>query len=105
MTAGRCCDYRCAMTSPIIPSPHTSSAAATARAANDRQPYALLRPARQTMPVVFASPHSGVDYPPELLAAVRLDPQALRRSEDSFVADLFAHAPSCGGPLLPPPPP
>jgi len=88
------------MTSPIIPSPHTSSAAATARAANDRQPYALLRPARQTMPVVFASPHSGVDYPPEFLAAVRLDPQALRRSEDSFVDELFAAAPSCGAPLL-----
>ena len=63
-------------------------------------PYALRRPARQTMPVVFASPHSGVDYPAEFLAAARLDRRSLRRSEDAFVDELFAAAPAAGAPLL-----
>ena len=52
------------------------------------------------MPVVFASPHSGRIYPAELLAAARLDPVALRRSEDGFVDELFAAAPALGAPLL-----
>ena len=34
------------------------------------------------------------------MAAVRLDPVTLRRSEDSFVDDLFAAAPEHGAPLL-----
>jgi N-formylglutamate deformylase len=63
-------------------------------------PFALHRPARQTMPLVFASPHSGRDYPPAFLAAARLDPLALRRSEDSFVDELFAAAPRHGAPLI-----
>ncbi len=63
-------------------------------------PYLLTRPARRTAPVVFASPHSGRAYPPEFLAAARLDPLALRRSEDGFVEELFAAAPELGAPLL-----
>ena len=80
-------------------SPHSAFPTAP-RPANDRHPFALLRPARQSLPVIFASPHSGVDYPAEFLAAARLEPQALRRSEDSFVDELFAAAPACGAPLL-----
>ena len=68
--------------------------------ANDRPPFALRRPARQTVPVVLASPHSGIDYPAEFLAAARLDPVSLRRSEDAFVDELFAAAPEAGAPLL-----
>lgn len=60
----------------------------------------VLAPPEQTVPVVFASPHSGRDYPAEFVAASRLDPQALRRSEDSFVEELFASAPVHGAPLL-----
>ena len=52
------------------------------------------------MPVVFASPHSGIDYQAEFLAAARLDPQSLRRSEDCYVDELFAAAPRLGAPLL-----
>ncbi|MBR0668800.1 N-formylglutamate amidohydrolase [Roseomonas hellenica] len=63
-------------------------------------PYALLRPAPQTMPLVLASPHSGREYPAALLDASRLDAHALRRSEDSFVDELFAAAPLQGAPLL-----
>ena len=63
-------------------------------------PIVVLRPARQTIPVIFASPHSGRSYPCELLAASRLDGLSLRRSEDSFVDELFAAAPEHGAPLL-----
>jgi N-formylglutamate deformylase len=63
-------------------------------------PLTLLRPAEQAAPLVFASPHSGRDYPADFVAAARLDPLELRRSEDSFVDELFAAAPSHGAPLL-----
>ena len=49
---------------------------------------------------VFASPHSGRHYPPAFLARARLALQMLRRSEDSFVDELFAHAPTAGAPLI-----
>jgi N-formylglutamate amidohydrolase len=60
----------------------------------------LREPAAPRLPLVVASPHSGADYPADFLAASRLDPLALRRSEDSFVDELFAGAPSLGAPLL-----
>ncbi len=63
-------------------------------------PFYLLRPAVRTAPVIFASPHSGRDYPAEFIAAARLDALGLRRSEDSFVDELFAQAPDHGMPLL-----
>jgi N-formylglutamate deformylase len=63
-------------------------------------PFTLARPAVQTAPLVFASAHSGQDYGSEFVASVRLDPLGLRRSEDSFVDELFAAAPACGAPLL-----
>lgn len=63
-------------------------------------PFEVLRPAAQTIPVVFASPHSGNRYPQSFVAAARLDPLALRRSEDAFVDELFAAAPGLGAPLL-----
>jgi N-formylglutamate amidohydrolase len=57
-------------------------------------------PSARSLPLVLASPHSGSEYPAEFLAASRLDPLALRRSEDSFVDELFAAAPRLGAPLL-----
>ena len=57
-------------------------------------------PARQTVPVVFSSPHSGRDYPAKFVAASCLDSVKLRRSEDSFVDELFGAAPRHGAPLL-----
>jgi N-formylglutamate amidohydrolase len=71
-----------------------------AAAATLIEPYRLTRPTRQRMPVVFASAHSGRDYPADFVAASRLDPLALRRSEDCFVEELFAAAPEHGAPLL-----
>src|SRR5882724_11981257 len=64
------------------------------------QPIEVLAPPEQRLPVVLASPHSGAEYPPDLLAASRLDPHALRRSEDSFVDEIFAGGPDLGAPLL-----
>ncbi|HZP99604.1 MAG TPA: N-formylglutamate amidohydrolase [Reyranella sp.] len=60
----------------------------------------VIRPARQTLPLVFASPHSGCNYPAEFVQGSNLDPLSLRRSEDSFVDRLFAAAPARGAPLL-----
>ena len=64
------------------------------------QPFEILAPDRQTMPVVFSSPHSGRDYAPEFLAATKTDLASLRQLEDSFVDELFAAAPDLGAPLL-----
>ena len=60
----------------------------------------ILTPKEQTLPLVFASPHSGSYYPPELLASSRLDPVTLRRSEDCFVDEIFGSAPALGAPML-----
>src|SRR2546430_2752548 len=57
-------------------------------------------PAARALPPVLASPHSGAEYPSALLAASRLDPLTLRRSEDSFVDVLFGAGPELGAPLL-----
>ncbi|NDG48980.1 MAG: N-formylglutamate amidohydrolase, partial [Rhodospirillales bacterium] len=76
--------------------------ASLATAAPDaaRPAFLLLRPGRALSPVIFASAHSGRDYPAEFVAAARLDALALRRSEDSFVDELFGAAPELGAPLL-----
>jgi len=60
----------------------------------------LQRPAVQKAPLVLTSPHSGRMYPAEFLAASRLDATAIRRSEDSFVDELFGAGPKLGVPLL-----
>ena len=62
--------------------------------------FLLKRPLRQAGPVIFASPHSGRDYPPDFLARAVLDRQAIRSSEDAFVDQLFDAAPASGAPLL-----
>ena len=62
--------------------------------------FDLTRPVQHVAPLVFVSAHSGRDYPEEFLAAARLDAVALRKSEDAFVEELFAAAPSLGAPLL-----
>ena len=58
------------------------------------------QPQRRTLPIVLASPHSGRTYPADLVNASRLDPVTLRRSEDSFVDEIFAGACRLGAPLL-----
>jgi len=63
-------------------------------------PFRLDRPVRQTVPFLFASPHSGRSYPASLLENTRLDATTLRRSEDAFVDELFAGVVQLGAPLL-----
>jgi N-formylglutamate amidohydrolase len=73
---------------------------ATAGGARPAMPCEVLALGGQMLPVVVASPHSGGGYLPEFLAQSCLDEQALRRSEDSYVDELFAGAPELGAPLL-----
>lgn len=63
-------------------------------------PVLVRAPDRRRAPLVFASPHSGRSYPAAFVAASRLDPIRLRRSEDAFVDLLFAAAPVHGAPLV-----
>lgn len=67
------------------------------------QPFNLYRPAGYPAgagPLVLNSPHSGRNYTAEFRASSRLDAQTLRLSEDSFVDELFASAPSHGASLI-----
>ena len=59
-----------------------------------------IEPHRLTSPLIFSSPHSGSIYPERFLAASRLDPLTLRRSEDAFVDELFLPCVALGAPLL-----
>jgi len=63
-------------------------------------PFAIARPAQLDVPLVFNSPHSGRVYPGAFLAASRLDPLTLRRSEDAFVDELFGFVTDLGAPFL-----
>lgn len=51
-------------------------------------------------PVVFASPHSGRDYPTAFLQASMLNARTIRSSEDAYVDRLLEAAPYAGAPLL-----
>lgn len=62
--------------------------------------FDVLCPADQRVPYVFNSPHSGRQYSQQFLESSRLDESAIRRSEDAFVDDLFAHVVPLGAPLL-----
>ncbi|GAB2203301.1 N-formylglutamate amidohydrolase [Roseibium sp. ROS1] len=62
--------------------------------------FEVLCPADQRVPFVFNSPHSGRQYSKSFLASSRLDETAIRRSEDAYVDDLFAHVVPLGAPLL-----
>lgn len=63
-------------------------------------PFTIAQPQVQSAPFVLSSPHSGRKYPQAFLDASALDPISLRRSEDSFVDEIFADAPRLGLPLL-----
>lgn len=62
--------------------------------------FEIERPERQTVPFVFSSPHSGRIYPQSFLALSRLNPLALRKSEDAYVDELFKPVASHGAPLI-----
>jgi N-formylglutamate deformylase len=63
-------------------------------------PFEILEPSEWRGSIVFNSPHSGNVYPRAFLAAARLELATLRRSEDSFVDELFAGVVRQGFPLM-----
>jgi N-formylglutamate deformylase len=63
-------------------------------------PFEVLEPAHWRGPVVFNSPHSGSVYPIAFLQTARLELAALRRSEDTFVDELFFGVVEHGYPLM-----
>ncbi|HEY4343871.1 MAG TPA: N-formylglutamate amidohydrolase [Parvibaculum sp.] len=77
-----------------------------AKAASDdeealfERPITVERPTRAKLPFVFSSPHSGRLYPASFVTASNLDPVTLRRSEDSFVEEIFAGVIDLGAPLI-----
>jgi len=63
-------------------------------------PFEIVHPKTRSAPFVFNSPHSGRTYLKGFLEASRLELQGLRRSEDTFVEQLFAPVAEHGAPLM-----
>jgi N-formylglutamate amidohydrolase len=68
------------------------------------QAFDVLRAAPAGAPpptaLVFASPHSGGVYPPDMVEAARLPVETLRASEDAFVDRIIAGAPALGASVI-----
>jgi len=64
------------------------------------EPFMIEQPQQLSSPLIFNSPHSGRIYPKSFLVASRLDALSLRKSEDSYVEELFGNAPEHGAPLM-----
>jgi N-formylglutamate deformylase len=64
------------------------------------KPFEILEPEHVAGAIVFNSPHSGNVYPRTFLASAKLDISTLRRSEDTFVDELFAGVVAHGFPLM-----
>lgn len=62
--------------------------------------YRLVEPERVTTPIIVASPHSGRYYPWSFMRRTVLDERSIRSSEDAYMDELVASAPSLGAPLL-----
>lgn len=63
-------------------------------------PFEIVEPKAPYSPVVCNSPHSGRSYLSSFLAQTRLELAALRRSEDTFVDELFGDSVRLGVPLM-----
>jgi len=86
------------VSSPLRPFQQRFPVAATETA--PRHPIEVLEPRELNVPLVFASPHSGANYPPDFVASSALELEMLRRSEDCYVDELFDAAPELGAPLV-----
>ena len=64
------------------------------------RPVAIEKPEKTLIPFVFSSPHSGRIYPASFVTASNLDAMTLRRSEDSFVEEIFGGVTGLGAPLI-----
>jgi N-formylglutamate amidohydrolase len=63
-------------------------------------PHQVAEPAALSGPVVCNSPHSGRSYLARFIDQSRLDLATLRRSEDTFVDELFGDAVKFGVPIM-----
>lgn len=63
-------------------------------------PYLLHQPEIRRSCAVFASPHSGLEYPASFMGRTVLDQLTIRSSEDAFVDRLFDCVTVFGAPLL-----
>jgi N-formylglutamate amidohydrolase len=63
-------------------------------------PILVERPQQPSLPLIVSSPHSGRNYSKEFIASSVLTPLRLRASEDSFVEEIFGHAPCLGAPFI-----
>jgi N-formylglutamate deformylase len=63
-------------------------------------PFEVVEPAEWAGPILFNSPHSGSTYPAVFLSSSRLDMATLRRSEDTYVDELFAGVVEHGFPMM-----
>ncbi len=63
-------------------------------------PFVVLASAEQRVPYVFNSPHSGRNYTADFLSSTRLSRDAIRRSEDFRIDELFYGVVGLGCPLL-----
>ena len=64
------------------------------------EPFEVTEPERILAPFLFNSPHSGLVYPRAFVEQARLELAALRRSEDSFVDQLFNGVTEAGMPFM-----
>ena len=62
--------------------------------------YDLTMPMRPDTSLIFASPHSGRDYPAEFMHQSVLDARTIRSSEDAYVDQRLAVAPMQGAHLI-----
>ncbi|MBB5721074.1 N-formylglutamate amidohydrolase [Loktanella ponticola] len=69
-------------------------------AASEPTAFRLFQPENRTTSVVFASPHSGRDYPDAFLKRTILNEREVRSSEDAYVDQLFSSVSGHGAPLL-----
>ncbi|MCG7494844.1 N-formylglutamate amidohydrolase [Thalassobius sp. Cn5-15] len=65
-----------------------------------RSAYEIVHPPKRLTSVVFASPHSGSDYPASFLKRTILNQHSIRTSEDAFVDRLFDSVTQFGAPFL-----
>ena len=62
--------------------------------------FEILEPRVWRAPIIFNSPHSGSVYPDSFLQTTRIDLEALRRSEDSFMDELIRGLVDRGFPVM-----
>lgn len=67
---------------------------------DSRRNIDILLPRKQKVPLVFASPHSGSNYPSNFLRVSALDQITLRKSEDMYVDQIFSVVLASGAPLI-----